>query len=188
MERMEYPMKKQYFSDALVYGICMIAAALLNLAVSGLIVKIVTLLIAPEFFVLAIVRAVVGFLTGAVVLGLVIGCEGYKSVSFSAKQITVSVLIASVGHFLLSFLLRFYPFVSGGTRYLGGLLEHGSDFDGFAAVADVALWAYIAAFWIIKLGELVLCLVAGKCGMKARIKSRESIDGYPHNAEQAPRK
>ena len=65
-------MKKQYFSDALVYGICMIAASLLNLAVSGLVVKILTLLLAPEFFVLAIVRAVVGFLTGAVVLGLVI--------------------------------------------------------------------------------------------------------------------
>ncbi len=183
MERMEHSMKKQYFSDALVYGIAMIAASLLNLAVSGLIVKIVTLLIAPEFFVLAIVRAVVGFLTGAVVLGLVIGYEGYKTVTFSPKQIIISVAIAAVGHFLLSFLLRFYPFIAGGTRYLGGLLEHGSDFDGFEEVADVALWGYIAAFWIIKIGEIAICLVAGKCGMKARIKSRESIDGYPQNAE-----
>lgn len=172
-------MKKQFFLDALVYGICMVVASLLNLAVSGLVVKIVTLLLAPEFFVLAIVRAVVGFLTGVIVLGLVIGYECYKSVSFSPSRIVVAVSLASVAHFLLSFLLRFYPFIAGGTRYLGGLLEHGADFDGFEAVADVALWAYIAAFWMIKAGEIMLCLVAGKSGKRARLKSRESIEGYP---------
>ena len=173
-------MKKQIFMDALVYGICMVVASLLNLAASALVVKIVTVLVAPDFFVLAIVRAVVGFLSGAVVVGLVIGYECYKSVSFSPVRISLSFGVAAIAHFLLAFLLRFYPFIAGGTRYLGGLLEHGADFSGFEAVSDVALWAYIAAFWSVKAGELVFCLIAGMCGKGKRLKDREMIKGYPH--------
>ena len=176
-------MKKQYFSDAIVYAICMVAASLLNLAVSAMIVKFVTLLVAPEFFVLAIVRAVVGFLTGAVVLGLVIAFESYKSVSFDPAPIIIAVSLASVIHFVLALVLRFYPFVAGGTRYLAGLLEKGNAFDAFEAVSDIRLWAYIAAFWIIKLCEIGVCVAAGKLGKTARLKNRETIAGYPHGQE-----
>ncbi len=176
-------MKKKYFADALVYAICMVVAALLNLAVSALLVKFVTLLVAPEFFVIAIVRAVVGFLTGAIVLCLVIGYESYKSVSFSPSSIIISVSLASVIHFAIAFVLRFYPFVAGGTRYLAGLLEKGTGFDSFETVSDIRLWAYIAAFWIIKLCEIAVCVAAGKCGKTARLKNRETIKGYPNGQE-----
>ena len=176
-------MKKQYLVDALIYAIAMVAASLLNLAVSALIVKLVTLLVAPDFFVLAIVRAAVGFLTGAVVLGLVIAYESYKSVSFEPVRIVISVGLASVIHFVVSLLLRFYPFVASGTRYLGGLLEYGTDFAEFLEVSDVALWAYVAAFWILKAAEIIVCVIAGKCGKTARLKNRETIKGYPHTQE-----
>lgn len=172
-------MKKQYWTDALTYAIAMVVASLLNVLVSGLIVRIVTLLVAPDFFVLAIVRVVVGFLTSAVVVGLVIAYESYKSVSFHVGNIICSVGIAAFVHFLLCFVLRFYPFVAGATRYLGGLLEHGTDFVVFAEVSDIALWAYIVAFWIIKAGEIIVCVIAGKCGKTARLKNRETIKGYP---------
>ncbi len=176
-------MKKQYVSDALVYVICMIAASLLNLVVSALIVKFVTLLVAPEFFVIAIVRAVVGFLTGAVVLGLVVAYESYKSVTFDPTRTMLAVSIAAVIHFALAFVLRFYPFVAGGTRYLAGLLEKGNGFDAFETVSDIRLWAYVAAFWIIKACEIGVCVIAGKVGKTARLKNRETIKGYPHGQE-----
>ncbi len=177
-------MKKQYFLDALVYAICMVAASLLNLAVSGLIVKFVDVLVTPDFFVFAIVRAVVGFLTGALVLGLVVAYESYKTVSFEPGRIVIAVLMASVVHFLLSLLLRFYPFVAGGTRYLAGLLNQGANFDAYETVSDIQLWAYIAAFWIVKAGEIVVCVIAGKCGKTARLKNRETIKGYPHGKNE----
>ena len=176
-------MKKQYFVDALIYAIAMVAASLLNIVVSGLIVRIATILVAPDFFVLAIIRAIVGFLTGAGVLGMVLAYESYKSVSFQPIKITLCVGMAAVVHFLLAFVFRFYPFIAAGTRYLGGLLEQGSDFESFAEVSDVALWAYIAAFWIIKAGEIVICVIAGACGKAARLKNRETIKGYPHGQE-----
>ena len=176
-------MRKQYFSNAIIYAICMVVAALLNLAVSALVVKFVTLLVAPEFFVIAIVRAVVGFLTGAVVLGLVIGYESYKSVTFDPISIIISVVIAAAIHFALAFILRFYPFVAGGTRYLAGILNYGSNFESFEAVSDIYLWAYVAAFWIIKACEIGVCVIAGKSGKTARLKNRETIQGYPNAQE-----
>lgn len=176
-------MKKQVFVDALIYASCMIVASLLNLAVSALVVRFVNLLIVPDFYVVAIVRAVVGFLTGSLVLGLVIAYECYKSVSFSGTKILISVALASAIHFLPALLLRFYPFIAGGTRYLAGLLEHGTNFGGYAGVSDIGLIFYIAAFWMIKAGEIVVCVISGKCGKTARLKNRETIKGYPHAQE-----
>lgn len=176
-------MKKQHLVNAIVYLVAMLAACLLNLAVSGLMVKFVDVLVAPDFFVFAIVRAIVGILTTSAVLGLVIGYEGFKYVEFSFSKIVIPVFFASVAHFLLAWLLRFYPFAAGGVRYLAGILEQGSDFTSFEKVSDVALWAYIAAFWIIKVIEMAVALIAGKCGKTLRLKNRETIRGYPAQTE-----
>lgn len=178
-----FTMKKQHLVNAIVYLVAMLAASLLNLAISGLVVKFVDILIAPDFFVFAVVRAVVGILTTSVVLGLVIGYEGFKYVEFSFCKIVIPVFFASLAHFLLAWLLRFFPFVAGGTRYLAGILEQGTDFRSFEAVSDVALWAYIAAFWIAKCIEMAVAVVAGKCGKTLRLKNRKTIRGYPQETE-----
>ena len=86
-------MKKQILANSITYLICMVAATLLNLAVSALVVKIVDVLILPEFFVLAIVRAVVGIFTGCLIIGAVFFYEGYKTLSFSFWSVFLSMLI-----------------------------------------------------------------------------------------------
>jgi hypothetical protein len=174
-------MKKQIISNGIVYFICMIAACLLNLGVSALAVKITNILVAPDFFVIAIVRVVSAIVTSCIVLGAVVGYEGYKSVSFSLPLVLLSVLIASVAHFAISFVLKFYPFISGGTHYLGGIIENGSDFNSFSSVADVSLGAYIVAFWIAKGVELAVAPLCAYFGKKVRLKNRESIVGYSDN-------
>ena len=174
-------MKKQFLVNGITYLVCMVAAALLNLAVSALVVKIVNLLVAPDFFVIAIVRAVTGMVTVCVVLGAVVGYEGYKTLSFSMPKILLTVLGASIIHFAIAFLFKFYPFIAGGTQYLGGILEYGSAFDSFEAVSDVSLWAYIASFWISKIAELTVAPLACFVGMKKRINNRKTIEGYHNN-------
>ena len=174
-------MKKQLLVNGITYLACMVAAALLNLAVSALVVKIVNVLIAPDFFVIAIVRAVTGIFTVCVVLGLVIGYEGYTTLSFSIPKILLPVLGASIIHFGFSFLLKFYPFIAGGTQYLGGILEYGSSFNSFESVSDVSLWAYIVAFWVSKIAELIVAPLSCFIGMRKRINNRKTIEGYPND-------
>ena len=171
-------MKKQILANSITYLICMVAATLLNLAVSALVVKIVDVLILPEFFVLAIVRAVVGIFTGCLIIGAVFFYEGYKTLSFSFWSVFLSMLIAAVAHFIIAFIFKFYPFIAGGTHYLGGLIESGDGFNSFDEVADVRLWAYIAAFWIAKAAEIVVAPIACLVGKRVRIKNRETIAGY----------
>lgn len=176
-------MKKQIFANGIVYFICMLVAAVLNLAISELLVKFVDILIAPEFFVLAIVRAASGILVGALVLGLVVGYEGFRSLTFAWKTVLASMLVASVLHFLLSLLLRFYPFVAGGTHYFAGLIDLGEHFSSADGISDIYLWAYIAAFFIAKAVECLVALFAAWLGPVLRRKNRETIRGYPHDAE-----
>ena len=127
-------MKKQIIANAVIYLICMIAASLLNLAVSALAVKIVDALVLPEFFILAIVRAVAGILTGCVVIGAIFFYEGYKTVSFSLWKVVLPMLLAAAVHFIIAFVFKFYPFIAGGTHYLGGLIENGDGFSSFDSV------------------------------------------------------
>jgi hypothetical protein len=171
-------MKKQFIANAITYLICMIAASLLNLAVSALAVKIVNALVLPEFFVLAIVRAVSGILTGCIIIGAIFLYEGYKSVSFSFWKVVLPMLAAAVVHFIIAFVFKFYPFVAGGTHYLGGLIESGDGFSSFDSVADVRLGAYIAAFWIAKSAEIIVAPICCLLGKRLRIKNRETIKGY----------
>ena len=174
-------MKKQLLANGITYLLCMVAAALLNLAVSALVVKIVNLLVAPDFFVIAIVRAVTGIVTSCAVLGAVIGYKGYKTLSFSFLTTVLSVFLAAVAHFLLALLLRFYPFIAGGTQYLGGILESGSNFTSFEVVSDVHLLAYIGAFWIAKGAEIIVAPISCLLGKRRRLKNRETIKGYQNH-------
>ena len=75
-------MKKQFFVDGLIYAICMVAASLLNLAVSALLVKFVVVLVAPDFFVLAIVRAIVQRNRGHISVQTELGKGSTFAVSF----------------------------------------------------------------------------------------------------------
>ena len=177
-------MKKQIIANSVIYLICMIAATLLNLAVSALAVKIVDALVLPEFFVLAIVRAVVGILTGCIVIGAIFFYEGYKTVSFSFLNVLLPMLLAAIVHFLLAFIFKFYPFIAGGTHYLGGLIESGDGFSSFESVSDVRLWAYIAAFWIAKAAEIIVAPICCLLGKSVRIKSREILVGYNNSEEK----
>lgn len=171
-------MKKQFIVNSVTYLICMVAACLLNLAVSALAVKIVNALILPEFYVLAIVRVAVGILTGCIVIGAIFIYEGYKTVSFSFFGVVLPMLLAAVVHFALAFVFKFYPFIAGGTHYLGGLIESGDGFSSFESVEDVRLYAYIAAFWIAKAAEIIIAPVCCFLGKRLRIKNRETIVGY----------
>lgn len=177
-------MKKQIAVNAMVYLVTMVVACLLNLLISALAVKFVDILIAPGFFVLAIVRAVVGILVGAGLLGLIVGYEGFRSLQFPWPTIVLSVVLASILHFLFALLLRFYPFIAGGTHYFAGVLDLGEAFTESDTVSDIHLWAYVAAFFIGKGVELIVALIGGACGPLLRKKNRETIRGYPHGGEE----
>ena len=176
-------MKKQIPVNGLVYLICMISACLLNLLVSALAVRILEVFIEPSFYAVAIVRIIAGVAMSCFILGAVLWYEGYKSVSFSLSTVLLSVSLAAAVHFVLALVFKFHPFIACGTRYLGGFIEMGGDFVSYEGVGDVRLWAYIVAFAVLKILELIVAPICAYVGMRARLKSRETIDGYKKSSD-----
>ena len=176
-------MKKQIAVNSIVYLVTMVVASVLNLAISELVVKFVDILIAPDFFVFAVVRAVVGILVSAALLGVIVGYESFRSLRFAWGTILLSVMGASILHFLLALLFRFYPFIAGGTHYFAGLLDLGVNFSISDGVSDIHLGAYVVAFFIGKGVELIVALGGGALGPILRKKNRETIRGYPHDTD-----
>ncbi len=172
-------MKKQWAVNSVVYFASFVAACLLNLLISWLLVKIVILLVAPGFFALAVVRVVSGVLSSAVVIGAMSYYDAYRKVAFPVGFFCAAFVSASVLHFLWATLFRYYPFAAGGVRYLAGILAQGSGFTSFSGVDDIRLVFYMLAFWLEKLPVLAVGIVCGFLGRRKRLTNRRSIEGYP---------
>lgn len=175
-------MKKQVLVNSLIYSICMVVACLLNLAVSALILKIVSAFVVMDYFSASVLRVVVGFFTGGTVIGAVIYRESYRSLQFPVGITVLSMLLAGAAHLILCLLLMFYPFIAGGVRYLAGILCMGTGFDSAAMIEDIYLWAYVLAFFLYLVFEICVSLIGGFLGKRMRLKNRESIKGYPASA------
>ncbi len=171
-------MKKQIFINACVALICMVVACLLNLLVTALIVKIVLSFADIGYFATSVMRAVIAFITCGAVMGAMNYRESFKTLEFRPALTVCSMLIAGAVHLGISLFLMFYPFIAGGTRYLAGALSMGSRFSSETRIDEIYLWAYLAAFGIYLGFEIVISLVFGVVGKKARLKNRESIKGY----------
>ena len=171
-------MKKQITTNAIGYLACMVAACLLNLAVSTLLVKIVNLFIVVEYFEAAIVKLISGFLSCGAVLGAMTFRMGYKSVQFRPLSLLASLVLAALMHLVLCLVLMFHPFISGGVRELAGVLAMGDAFDGADMIGEIYLWTYLAAFWIDFAVQAVVALLCGFLGKRTRLKGRETLRGY----------
>lgn len=171
-------MKKQITTNALGYLICMVAACLLNLAVSALLVRIVNLFVVVDYFSAAIIRIISGFLSCGAVLGAMTFRFGYKSVEFRPLLLLASLTLAALGHLALCLLFMFHPFISGGVRELAGVLAMGDAFDGADMIGEIYLWTYLGAFWIDFAVQAVVALVCTYLGKQMRLKGRETIRGY----------
>jgi len=176
-------MKKQTLINALIYLVCMVSACILNLAVSWMMVKIVDSFVELGYFRTAIVRIVSGIVTGGVVLGAVVFRDSYKSICFSPKPLTVSLLLAGLGHLLLCLVLMFHPFIAGGVRYLAGILRMGGDFASDGQLDRIYLWDYLLGFLIDFAVRVAVALLCGYLGKKKRLDNRKNIAGYPSENE-----
>jgi hypothetical protein len=168
-------MKKQIFANSLIYFVCIIAACLINLAVSALVLKILNAFIVVDYFVSSIINAVISFVVVSGIIGAVMFYEGYKAAEFNVGLTAASFSLSGVYHLIISLVLMFYPFIAGGTRYLAGLMSLWDSFDGIEAVADIYLWAYLVAFVIYFAVQLGVALCCGVWGKNKRLKNREEL-------------
>lgn len=176
-------MKKQITTNAIGYLACMVAACLLNLAVSAVLVRIVNLFIVVDYFAGAIVRLISGFLTCGAVLGAMSFRQSYKSVEFRPLSLLASLALAGAAHLLLCLLFMFHPFIAGGVRSLAGVLALGESFDGADMIGEIYLWTYLGAFAIDLAVQTAVAMICGAVGKRRRWKDRSTLRGYEGASE-----
>lgn len=176
-------MKKQIFVNSLIYFIALVAACMVNFAVSALVLKILNLFIVVTYFVEAIVYPIVSLIVVGGVVGALSFFESYKSVEFAPARLFASVGLAGVYHLAISTLLGFYPFIAGGTRYLAGLMSMGDKFDSVECIADIYLWEYLLAFAIYLVLEIIVVQICGYLGKRKREAVRASLENFSTASE-----
>ncbi len=169
-------MKKQILADGIIYLISMIAAVLLNIAVSALTVRLGLSLAHLGYFGRSVVRLVTGFAVCGGVLGAMVYRESYRSMKFSPGILIPAVTLAGLVHLLVCLPFKFYPFIGGGVRDLAGIMSQGFAFSSEEMIAEIRFVWYIVAFVIFLLFELLVAVLCSYFGRKHRLKNREGLN------------
>ena len=171
-------MKKQVLVNSIVYLICFVAACILNLALSFLLLKIINSMVVIGYFGQSVVRLIASALSGGLVIGAIVGRECYKSLEFRPLSIAASLGLAGCAHLLLCLLLMFYPFIAGGVRDLAGLIGMGGNFDAASKIEEIYLWQYLVAFGMDLVYKIGIAILAGYFGKAKRLRNRGELKGY----------
>ena len=103
-------------------------------------------------------RAAIVAISSAVICGIILYTlayrDGYRTAEYRYRDIAYPLTIAVIAHYLISLALSFSPVVSGGVRYLAGLISLGKDF-GQQQCKDIGFPACSGAFMI------YFCIYAG---------------------------
>ena len=168
-------MKKQFWSMSGVVFLCIFGACLLNLAVMSIVIKIVNLFIELDFFTAVVIRMMVSFLVVSGVPAVISYLVSYRMASFDVKNACGTFCLASLLQLAISLLLKFHPFIGGGTFYLAGIFESGSAFNESADIEYIGIIDYLLAFAVYFAVGLALYILCGKIGEKKRLRDREKL-------------
>lgn len=152
-------------------------SALCALLIDLLVTRIVTSIVVIAFDVEAIVHVVTYLIGTAIPIAAISYLISYHLADFSPLDSTAEGLGALVLHLLVGLLLGFPTWVTGGVRWLAGLLEYGGRLYGVDQLGDVALTWYLVAFVLFAVLLMVVKTVSGIVGKNLRIRSRIALTG-----------
>ena len=168
-------MKNKIFVGSGVMLLSILLACLLNVAAMWLVLKFVDVFVAVGFFGRIIISLVVSVVVISGLLGVVRYLVSYRSAEFDISGFSFSYLFASLMQLIIAFLLKFAPAVAGGTVYLAGIFEHGSQFSNVSDIEYIGILDYLPAFVIISVVVYIVNIACGYIGKSKRLKDREEL-------------
>lgn len=169
-------MKKTFFIDSGIQFLYIFSACILNLLISGILLKMVDTFVLLDYSVLCIIRMAVSAIAVAGILGALTSLLSYRKASFSAGYFTGTFFAGAALQLAISLLFKFRAFISGGVMYLAGIFEHGTALsaEGWEYVGIID---YLLAFLIFTAVYYVTCVVCGKVAVKKRLRDRAELIG-----------
>ena len=163
--------------DAAFYAFYMLFSCITCMFAELLIVKVLTLCIAIDYFTLSIIRTAIYMIGVSAILAVVAYRGGYKTAFYSIPGTLISGFIACFIHLLFALLFRFEAFCSGGVRFITGLTKFGSNLSESADIAKLPLIDFFGAFFACGVIYVVIMTVFQVLGAKSRFTDREELTG-----------
>lgn len=162
-------------TDALVYLIYILASCIVGLALSSMLVLIVSSISTASYLALAIIRTFVFMVAGGGTLFLIGNREGYRTGEFDFRKKAYSWAVAYIIHFVISLISSFAPVLSGGARYMAGWMYLGDEFTALTTIRG-GLYGYCVLTYLIYFAVNTACFtIAGYFGAESRVRSRAEI-------------
>ena len=161
--------------DAAFYAFYMLFSCITCMFAELLIVKVLTLCVAIDYYTLSIIRAAIYMIGVSAILAIVAYRGGYKTAYYSIPVTLISGFIACVLHLLFALLFRFEAFCSGGVRFITGLTKFGSRLSESSDIAKLPLIDFFVAFFACGAIYVVIMTVFQVIGAKTRLIDREEL-------------
>ena len=179
-----YVMQKRTFKEQLQYVLIWLffiwASCLISIAVDGLLVKMITGFTGEvSYHIGAIIHTIAMILGAAVPLAAISYMIAFHLGDFSPLNSVIEGCFAAVLHLGVGILLGFPVWITGGVKWLAGVIEYGDRLYGSQYMQDIALRNYLLAFLIFTVVYLVIKYVFGYLGRYYRIKQRIELTGSP---------
>lgn len=177
---MEKRTLKNHVQYVLIWLLFIWVACLLSIVVDMLLVKLITPITGElSYGVGAIFHAVSMAIGTAIPIAAISYLIAYHLGEFSPAYSFAEGSFALLLHLGVGLLLGFPVWITGGVKWLAGVLCYGTRLHGGAYLDKVTLWHYLLSFLIYALFYLAVKFVAGDLGRRARIRLRIELTGSP---------
>lgn len=163
--------------NSLIYFLYFFGACFVTMLAESLLLKIIDNFAIISYFAQSIVRVIVYTLAVPAIIALLGYFEGYRDADGNTVSTAISCALALVWHVLFAMLFNFQAFVTGGVRFMAGLIHNGSSITYESMIEKTPYSLFLIMF--LAYGVLYGALIVGfkYYGAKKRMQSRRELMG-----------
>jgi hypothetical protein len=177
-------MKKRTFKEQMQYIFLWLfflwVSCLCALLIDLLVLTVVKSIVVVPFEIEAILHVIVYMIGTAIPFAAISYMISYHLADFSLWNSLLEGLGAVLFQALAAVLFGFPVWISGGAKWLGGLMEYGKRLYNAKLLSDISLTNLFISFIIFSVTLLAVKLVAGMIGKNLRIRNRIALTGSPN--------
>lgn len=161
--------------DGLLFAFYMFASCLVVMLAEIFIIRVLTLFVGLNYFILCIIRAAIYLIGVNVMLALTAYRSGYKAACASFFGTLISGILALLPYFLFCLLFGFGAFCAGSVKFVTALVKFGPSLADSSFMGQLSRLDYIPVFFAIGLFYCILMAVSKKLGAAKRLVDRAEL-------------
>ncbi len=163
--------------NSLIYFLYFFGACFVTMLAESLVLKIIDNFAILSYFTQSIIRVVIYTLAVPAIVAFLGYFEGYRDADGDTPTTIVSCVLALVLHVLFAILFNFQAFITGGVRFLAGLIHNGRAVTYELMIEKTPYSLFLLVFLAYGLLYSALLVIFKYIGAKNRLSDRRELTG-----------